>query len=118
MSDYVPERDIEIMQGADKTLTLQLTDNNGNAVSLTSYTAKLEIRDKPGGTLISSLTSSPAAGITITAATGTIVVAWTSAQTVLFAFDTAPYDIFITSGSSVKTCILRGNINLLHRVTQ
>lgn len=118
MSDYVPEQDIEIMQGADKTFTLNLTDNNDNAVDLTSYTAKLEIRDRPGGASISSLTSSPAAGITITAATGTIVIAWTAAQTALFTFTTAPYDLFLTSGTGAKTCILRGNIQLIQRVSQ
>lgn len=118
MSDYVPEYDIEIMQGADKSITFTLTDNNDNAVDLTSYTAKLEIRDRPGGAIIISLTSLPAAGITITAATGVIVAAWTAAQTALFTFDTAYYDLFTTSGTGTKTCIARGKILLIQRVTQ
>lgn len=118
MGDFVPEYQLEIMQGADKTLTLVLTDNNDAAVDLTGYTAKLEIRDRAGGSVISTLTSTPAAGITINAASGQIVLAWTAAQTVLFNFDKAVYDLFITASGGTKTCIIRGEVTLIPRVTQ
>lgn len=116
MSDLVPEYKLQIMQGATRTLTLTVLDNNDNPVSLSGYSAKLEIRDKPGGTLLSSLTSS--AGITINAAAGEVIPLWSATVTGAFNFDKANYDCYITSGTGTVTYLLRGEVELIKRVSQ
>lgn len=118
MSDLVPEDDFEIYQGAQRTFTWALTDNNDVAFDLTGYTAKLEIRTNPGGNLISTLTSSPAAGLTINTSAGQITPLWTGTQTAAFNFDKAHYDCFLLNSLSVPTCIAHGEITLTKRVTQ
>jgi hypothetical protein len=118
MSDLVPEDPFEIYQGAQRTFTWTLTDNNDVAFDLTGYTAKLEIRTNPGGNLISTLTSSPAAGLTINAAAGQITPLWTGTQTAAFNFDKAHYDCFLLNSLGVPTCIAYGEITLTKRVTQ
>ena len=118
MSDLVPDYNLDIKQGGTRTFTVTVMDNNENAINLTSYTAALQIRSKPGNVLISGLTSTPAAGITINAVLGEVVIAWTAAQTLEFNFERAVYDLFITSGAGIKTCILQGDVILYKRVTQ
>jgi hypothetical protein len=115
MGDLVPEYKLVIMQGATRTMTLTVLDNNDDPVDLSGYTAKLEIRDRAGGALISSLTSS--SGITINAAAGEVIPLWTATQTGAFNFNIADYDCFITTGSTV-TCILRGEVELIQRISQ
>lgn len=119
MSDeLVPEYPLYIMQGATRTLTITVQHNNGTAFDLTGYTAKLQIRDKPGGTVISELTSSPAAGLTINAAAGEIVPLWTAAQTAAFVFEKAVYDLPITSATGTVTVLMRGEVPLIMAVTK
>jgi len=116
MSDLVPEDNFDIYQGSARTFTWLLTNNNDVPIDLTSYSAKLEIRDKPGGSVISSLTSS--SGITLGGTAGTITPAWTGAQTALFSFDKAVYDLFLTPSGGQPTALVHGTITLLPRVTQ
>jgi len=116
MSDLVPEHNIQIMQGATRTFTLQVLDNNENPVSLSGYSAKLEIRDRPGGTSLSSLTVG--SGLTINSAAGEVVALWTATQTAALNFIKAVYDCYITSGTGTVTFLIRGEVELLPRVSQ
>lgn len=111
-----PVYDIEILKGADESFSFQYTGDNDVAIPLTNYTAKMEVRDKPGSDLYLSLTSS--AGITITAATGTVAVNFTHAQTLAFEFENAEYDLFIISPANVYTCIARGKFTVIENVTE
>lgn len=117
-SQEVQAYTIRIHQGATWAFSLILTDDNGTAIDLTGYTAKMEIRDMPGGTVFSTLTSSPAAGITITAATGEIDFALTAAQSAALTFGRGQYDIKITSSGGTVTYLLKGDFIVDARVTQ
>jgi hypothetical protein len=114
----VPYRDWKMKQGATIKRNYYLKNANGTAKDLTSFTAKCEIRDKPGGNVILSLTSSPAAGITITAATGLIAVVITKTQSAAFNFTVGEYDMRITNASSEDTYIAEGKVYLTPRITQ
>jgi hypothetical protein len=118
MSDLIPKDNFTIKQGSKRTWTWKLTDNNGDPFDFSNYSAKMEIRDKPGGTLYLSLTSTPAAGLTINALAGEIVPLITGAQAALFNFDKAEYDCFVTNGSGEPTCLVEGVVTLKKRITQ
>lgn len=110
--------DFTIKQGTTHTFYLIWTDSVGAAISLSGYTARMKIKAFPGSsTNILSLTSTPAAGLTITAGSGRVDVSITATQTTAFTFNTAYYDLEVESGAGVVTRLLQGTITLLREVT-
>lgn len=110
---------VTIDQGANWFINFLYKDTSGNAVNLTGYTAALQIRETYASTsTLLSLTSSPAAGITITAGTGTIAVTATAAQTGAIATGVYVYDCEITDGAGVVTRIVQGEVYLSPEVTR
>lgn len=109
--------DIEVEQGVDYTLTLSSwTDTSGNPVSLVGYTARMQLRDTPGGTIYLTLTQ--ASGITISTGAGTITITMTSAQTALFTPQKeSVYDLMMTSGAGIVTRLIAGKVTIIPRVT-
>ena len=114
----VPYSDWKIKQGATIKRNYYLKDASGASKDLTGYTAKCEIRDKPGGNVILALTSSPAVGITITAESGLISIVITKSQSALFNFTVAEYDMRVTDSSNEDTYIAEGKVYLTSRITQ
>lgn len=108
---------INIKQGAEWATSMQILDENDQPINLTGYSATMQIRDMPGGMLIKEIKTTPGTGITITALTGTIGLALTAAETALFTFQAAQYDLLIDSGTT-KTYLLEGEIKLTKRVTK
>lgn len=106
-----------IDQGADWYITFIYKDANGTAINLTGYTAALQIRDTyADSTTDLSLTSS--SGITITAATGTLDVHATAAQTGAITAGNYVYDLEITSSGGVVTRLVQGKIVISPQVTR
>jgi hypothetical protein len=111
--------DITIDQGSTWFINFLYKDTSGNPVDLTGYTAALQIRETYASTTtLLSLTSSPAAGITITPLTGTIAVTATAAQTGAIATGVYVYDCEITDGAGVVTRIVQGEVFLSPEVTR
>ena len=111
-----PAYDIEVMKGADETFTFQYLDDNDQPIDISGYTAKLQIRDRFGGTLHLTLTNG--SGITITGASGQVAVAFTHAQTIAFDFKHAYYDLWIISAGSVYTSVAHGKFDVIEAVTE
>lgn len=107
--------DITIEQGATFTFTLTVT-----GVNLTGFTARMQGRTSHAATSTAfSLTSSPAAGLVVTAGTNsTIAVTITATQTALL---TAPqegvYDLEYLDGTTVVR-ILEGTYRVTPEVTR
>ena len=97
---------LNIKKGADFVFTAQWKDSNGTPINLTGYTAALTARENwNSSTSLFALTSSPSAGITITAGTGTLTISLTAAQTTALSVARGVYDLFLTDNGGVKTCI-------------
>ena len=114
-----PKYNFVIHQGATKTFSLELAENDGTPINLTSYTCALSIKDSAGGSSYLDLTSSPAAGVVITASAGLIEFVITAAQTAAFTFHKAEYDVKLSDGSTPAkvTYLLMGEIQLIPRIT-
>jgi endoglucanase Acf2 len=78
---------ITIEQGSTWSKSITVSDKSGatkTARNLTGYSARMKIKDRYTGSAIGSYTSTPAAGIVITAATGVITLTITATQTAAF----------------------------------
>lgn len=76
-----------------------------NPVDITGYTARVQIRARPGdtGTPLLALTSSPPAGLTIDPTAGTVTVHATPAQTAGMPLGAAHWECEITNGVDTYT---------------
>ncbi len=108
---------IKIHQGETWTMILTVKDENGIAKNLTGYTGKMQIRDKPGGTVYKELATSPGTGMTINGTYGEVELALTATETAALKFRKAVYDIYIQTGTNV-TYLLKGDTTVEARVTQ
>ena len=119
-----------IEQGATLNLEIQYKDSAGTAVDLTGYSGKMQIRSDYADnnptthiTLSSSL-ATDGTGLNFSGSNGTtpptsgsIGIYISAASSSVFAFDTAKYDLEITSGS-VVTRLLQGDVKLQKEVTR
>jgi len=114
-SQEVPVYNFKAHQGSAWGVTLAFTDADDEPIPLTGATAKMQIRDKPGGTLYKELSSG--SGITISGSAGTVALAMTSTEMSNLSFRYADYDLFVLTSGSVSNCQLRGSFELYPRVT-
>jgi len=105
--------DVEIDKRATWTLTVIYEDATGTPIPLTGYTARCQIRNTPGGSLL-YLDLTP----TITAAEGRVDVVATPTQTANMTFDRGFYDILLSSPSGTdKIRLLQGSVTIREAVT-
>lgn len=109
--------DMHVYQGETWSCTLTIKDDNNNPVILTDYTAKMQVRDKAGGTLLKELATG-GTGITINASAGEVTLAMTATETAALAFREGVFDIYILSSASTKTYLLKGRFIVTQRITQ
>jgi hypothetical protein len=105
--------DFEIQRGATFGLETFWMDSSKTPVDLTGMTATMILRKEKGGAALLTLTSTPAAGITITPGYGQLYIAMTASQTLALVYDLYFYDLVLTvTSTSVKTRLLEGDIIL------
>jgi hypothetical protein len=92
------KRVLEAEAGGDLVFTIIVQNKDKTLFPLAGYTAKIQIREKVGGTVFSEL-SSPASGISINTSTSTITVTVPAADTEKFK-STMLWDVMLTNGTS------------------
>lgn len=105
-------------QGAQKDLVFALKDSNNNPIDLTSWTAKLQIRETFDSTNPLLTLTSPASGLVINAGAGTITLSITAAQTTALTVERAVWDLLGTDAGGAPRRLLQGVVNIMRRVTQ
>ena len=95
-----------IDQGADWFLSIQYKDSAGVPINLTGYTAAMQFRLVASNVTSLNLTSS--SGITITAATGTLAIRITAAQSAALLAAQYDYELEITSSGGIVTRLIQG----------
>ena len=107
-----------IEQGAHFNYSLAVTDDLGNVSDLTDYTGKMQIKsDSAQSTSILELSTS-GSYMTLTGSTGTVALSVPNTVTSTLTFDTAVYDLIITSPVGIVTRLLEGSVNLSTQVTK
>lgn len=112
--------DLTIEQGATWEESVQwLVPGTETPVDLTNYTARMQIRPNASSDVVyASLTSSPAAGITITAATGIVTMRMSATTTAALSWRDAVYDLELESSTGVVTRLIEGRVTLSREVTR
>jgi len=110
--------DIPIEQGATFTLDISVTDENGDAIDLTGYTARMSIkRDSRETAALLELTTANGR-IIITAASGLVTLVLTAAETAAIStWQRGVYDLELVSGGGTVTRLCEGAVTLLAEVT-
>jgi hypothetical protein len=111
------QKNFEVDQNTTFTFVVDYKDSNGNPISLTGASAKLQVRDTKGGTKLAVSLTSPSGGITINAALGRITVKMTPTQTSKLFYPKSEYDLMLTDSNFNKTKLLEGFITLSRSVT-
>lgn len=108
--------DITIEQGATWSRTVRYETDAGAAIDLTGYTARMQVRtDYAATSTLASITS--ASGISITAATGTLTLTLTAAQTEAMPAGRHVYDLELVTGATVVR-LLEGRATVTPEVTR
>jgi hypothetical protein len=94
-------KELFIDRGATFLATIELEQENKEPIDLTGYTASLKFASTWGGTPALTLTSSPAAGLTITADSGLIAVVATDEQTATLTEDVYYAKLEITLSGAI-----------------
>lgn len=100
---------LNIDAGATYQLTVTWNDSNGDPIDLTSYSARMKLKDTYGGTTLVSLTDSD--GITLGGSAGTVAITISDALTSSIggtSHTKGVYDLEVESAGGVTTRILEG----------
>lgn len=95
---------IFIDQGANFTTTVTVSDSNGDALDLTSYTALAQLRKTYESTTATDFTTAFDSDRT----TGKITISLSDTTTAGLDSGRYVYDLIITDASSVKTRVVEG----------
>jgi len=92
-------------------------DSSGNAIDLTGYTARLQMREIDNVALILTLTTENG-GITLGGTAGTIVLNISAATTSAITQSDGIYDLEVVSSSGTVTRLLEGSVQFRAEVTR
>lgn len=117
MTAIAGEHNITIQKGADFGLTLTWKDENGSAVDLTGFTARMQIRKNADSqTTLASITNGN--GITLGTTNGQIDLAISNTVTSAMDDGVAVYDLELVSSGNVVTRLLKGEVTITNEVTR
>ena len=85
--------------------------------SLLGYTARMQVKDRAGGTALLSLTSDIGGGIELDDTGKVIEITVTAAQTEAFDWTSGAYDLELVSPGGVVTALLEGNVAVTAEIT-
>lgn len=111
--------DIVVDQGAILHRSIALKSSAKNVVTLSGYTARMDIREKiASASTILELTT-PSNGLSIDATAGAITILITPAQTTAMVAGSYVYDLELEETSTgIVTRILQGNLTVRAEVTK
>ena len=96
-------------------MTFTWLDGPGMPHNLTGFTAKMQVRDKPGGTNLILDIPSPNGALTLGGVNGTIRLQLSDTETA--SATSGVYDILLTDGGGVVSRLLEGELTVDEGVT-
>ena len=104
---------IFIDQGADFSITVDVSDANGNQLNLTGYTAAAQMRKTYESSSISATFTT-----SISASDGQVTLSLTDTVTTALSPGRYVYDLVVTDGSSISTRVVEGQAIVTPGVTR
>ena len=100
------------------TFQVQYTENDEiTPIDLTGASAKMQVRDKKGGSKLAFTLTSPSGGITIDGPQGLLTIKATPTQTSKLFYPKSSYDIMVIDSNGNKFKIVEGFLTLSGSVT-
>lgn len=103
---------ITIDQGADFSTTIDVTDEDGNAVNLSGFTGASQMRKHYTSSASTNLT------VNVDAVLGTVTLSMSSEASANLAPGRYVYDCEITDGSGIVTRLVEGIVTVTPNVTR
>ena len=100
--------DIEIEQGSDFVLNILYQDTNDNPIDLSTYTARMHLRESSDSSSTLIELTNANGRITLGQSDPNIVLELTAGDTASLDFDYAFYDLEVVSSSATVSKVLRG----------
>lgn len=110
--------DFTIEQGATHRMIFRWEDSNGVPINLSGYTAHMQARKGYNSSDVLLDASTANGMITMTPATGEVLIVLPESVTSTFKWSQALYDIELTSSDGTVTRLLQGSINISREVTR
>jgi len=104
---------LTVDQGSTFNVEVEVTDVNGNVLTLTGYSVAGQMRKHYDSTAFTAFT-----GTVSNANLGLITISLTASQTNALAAGRYVYDVEITSGAGVITRVLEGQLEVTPGVTR
>lgn len=109
--------DIEVQQGIKFALNVQARNESDNSIlPLIGYSAKMQIRDKPGGTILLDASTSNGM-ITINGPSGIVSILVPATTTDTMTWNTGVYDLVVFTTTADDIRLLEGYAALSLKVT-
>lgn len=106
-----------IEQGATFNPVLTYQDSDAVIIDLTSYTARMKIKDSRADVTALEEITTENGGITLGGVLGTIALLFSDTDTALMTWESGVYDLELISGSGIVTRLLQGVITVSAEVT-
>lgn len=104
-------------QGATFTRVITWRDSNNNPINLTTYTARMQVRDHYSATTTALSLTTENGGITLGGALGTVTLLASATTTAALVPDEYVYDLELINGSTV-TRLIEGTFVVSPEVTR
>ena len=106
------EVNFKVVQGDTFSIVVNYKNPSGSAIDLTDFTARMDVRDKPGGKILcASVTENN--GINISDAQGQINIEFSPSQTKKFTIPNCAYQLkIINNNNNQHTTILQGYLQV------
>lgn len=114
MAGFYP---LTIDQGATLDRLITWTNAAGTPYDLSGWTARMQIRDKPGGSSLYQTLTTDDSTIVLGGAAGTIRLVLAAATTSAWTWQTGHYDLELTNPDGAVTRLLQGKATLSPQVT-
>lgn len=106
-----------IEQGATFNPVLTYQDSTGTAIDLTSFTARMKIKDARTDVAALEELTTENGGITLGGVAGTIALLFSAVDTAAMTWESGVYDLELISGSGIVTRLLQGVVTVSAEVT-
>lgn len=110
--------DLVIEKGATFRKTLFYKDSNKDAIDLTGYTARMQIRDTAASTAFLAELTTENGGITITPLLGQLDLFISDTDTSALASDSGVYDCELIDAGGEVIKLVRGTVSIIEEVTR
>lgn len=114
MPNYVRFDNLLIEQGDDRPFSWPITDQSGEPVDLTGYTARAQVRDTARSATVLHEWSTTAGNVALTDSTVTLLVR----DSLDWTWDHGRYDLRVTDTQGNTEVIARGTVVLTAAVTR